>query len=290
MLKAGQIGTKVRSIRQQSPSPKPMPVTILALTSAILYLAATGLQILHISQQRQQIDRRVFWLGSAALLCHGVTAWQNLFYEGSLDLGFYKVSALIFLVINLACILSLLRRPLQNLLVILFPMSAVSVLISAFSPSTATDLTAHSGGILLHIGSSVLAYAMLTLAAIQAALVAIQDRHLKQRHTRGIVQVLPPLQLMETMLFELIWAGIILLTVSIVSGIVFVEDIFAQQLAHKTVLSIFAWILFSILLWGRYQLGWRSQTAVRFTIAGFFLLMLGYFGSKLVLELILQRV
>lgn len=290
LRKARQVGTKGRSIRQQSPSPKPMPVTILALMSALLYLAATGLQILHISQQRKQIDPAVLWLGSAALACHGLTAWQNLFYDGALDLGFYKVSALIFLFINLAGLLSLLRRPLQNLLVFLYPMSAISVLISAFSPSQATDLSTQSGGILLHIGSSVLAYAMLTLAAIQSGLVAIQDRHLKQRRTRGIVQVLPPLQLMETMLFELIWAGVILLSVSIVSGFIFVEDIFAQHLAHKTVLSIFAWILFSILLWGRYQLGWRSQTAVRFTIAGFILLMLAYFGSKMVLELVLQRV
>ena len=95
---------------------------------------------------------------------------------------------------------------------------------------------------------------------------------------------------METMLFELIWAGVVLLTLSIVSGILFVDDLFAQHLVHKTVLAIFAWVLFSILLWGRYQLGWRSQTAVRFTLTGFALLMLAYFGSKMVLELVLQRV
>ena len=62
-----------------------------------------------------------------------------------------------------------------------------------------------------------------------------------------------------------------------------------QHLVHKTVLTIIAWILFSILLWGRHQLGWRSQTAVRFTLAGFAMLMLAYFGSKMVLELVLQR-
>ena len=289
MLKAGQIGTKVRSIRQPSPSPKPMPDTILALTAALLYLAATGLQLLHISQRKAQIDRSVFLLGLVALICHALVAWDNLFFEGGLDLGFYKVSALIFLVINLACIASLARRPLQNLLVALFPLSALSVLVSTFAPSSASDVSSYSAGMLLHIGSSILAYALLTLAAAQSGLLAIQDRHLKQKHTRGIIQVLPPLELMETMLFELIWAGVILLSVSILSGIAFVEDIFAQHLVHKTVLTIIAWILFSILLWGRYQLGWRSQTAVRFTLAGFAMLMLAYFGSKMVLELVLQR-
>ena len=113
--------------------------------------------------------------------------------------------------------------------------------------------------------------------------------HLKHRHTLGIIQILPPLQLMETMLFELLWIGVILLTISIVSGVLFIDDIFAQHLVHKTVLTIVAWVLFSVLLWGRHQLGWRSQTAVRFTLAGFAILMLAFFGSKLVLELLLQR-
>lgn len=267
-----------------------MPATILAMIAALLYLTATGLQVLHISQQRRQIDNKVFALGLLALSAHAWLAWKNLFYGGSFDLGFYKVSALIFLVINIVCVLSLLRRPLQNLLVALFPMSAVSVLISTFSPAAATQISEVSGGILLHIGSSILAYAMLTLAAVQAGLLAVQDRHLKQRQTRGLIQALPPLQLMETMLFELIWAGVIMLSISIVSGFLFVDDIFAQHLVHKTVLAIIAWVLFSILLWGRYQLGWRSQTAVQFTLAGFALLMLAYFGSKMVLELILERV
>jgi ABC-type uncharacterized transport system permease subunit len=101
--------------------------------------------------------------------------------------------------------------------------------------------------------------------------------------------VLPPLQLMESMLFELIWVGVVALTLSIGTGVIFMENIFAQHLVHKTVLSIAAWLLFSVLLWGRYFLGWRSQTAVRLTVSGFTLLMLAFFGSKLVLELVLER-
>ncbi len=266
-----------------------MPATILAPVAALLYLIATGLQLLHISQQRQQVDRTVFGLGLAALLCHGVVAFNSIFPDGHLSLGFYKVSALMFLVINVACIVSLARRPLQNLLVILFPLSAMSVLVSTYAPDTSSSVTEMSGGMLMHISTSILAYAVLTLAAIQSALVALQDHQLKHRHTRGIVQILPPLQLMERMLFELLLVGVLLLTVSILSGFVFVEDIFAQHLVHKTVLTIVAWVLFSVLLWGHYQLGWRSQTAVRLTLAGFALLMLAFFGSKLVLELVLNR-
>lgn len=266
-----------------------MSVVILASLAALLYLAASGLQLLHISQRRQQIDRSVFALGLMALLCHAVVAWDSVFAMTGVNLGFYKISAVIFLVINVACITSLARRPLQNLLVVLFPLSALAVLVSTFAPDTSALQTDLSGGMLLHISSSILAYAVLSLAAIQSALLAVQDHQLKHRHTRGIIQVLPPLQLMESMLFELLWIGVSLLTISILSGFIFIDDIFAQSLVHKTVLTIIAWLLFSALLWGHYQLGWRAQTAVRFTLAGFVILMLAFFGSKLVLELVLHR-
>jgi ABC-type uncharacterized transport system permease subunit len=252
-------------------------------------MLATALQLLHIIQRREQINRLVFGLGLAALVCHAIVAWNSVVKDDGIELGFYKISALIFLVINITCIASLIRRPLQNLLVALFPLSAMAVLVSTYAPDTSPLRTDLGGGILLHIGSSILAYAVLTLAAAQAALLSAQDHQLKHRHTRGLIQILPPLQLMETMLFELLWVGVILLSVAIASGFVFVDDIFAQHVAHKTILTIVAWVVYSTLLWGHYQLGWRSKTAVRISLAGFGLLMLAFFGSKLVQEVILQH-
>ena len=95
---------------------------------------------------------------------------------------------------------------------------------------------------------------------------------------------------MEALLFELLWVGEVLLTLSIMSGFIFLENIFAQHLVHKTVFSIAAWFVYAFLLMGKYKLGWRGNTAIRWTLAGFVFLMLAYFGSKLVLEIILQRV
>jgi len=92
---------------------------------------------------------------------------------------------------------------------------------------------------------------------------------------------------MERLLFEMITAGFLLLTLALISGFVFTDDLFAQHLAHKTVLSMIAWVVFATLLGGRYLLGWRSRTALRWTLAGFILLMLAFFGSKAVLELII---
>lgn len=266
-----------------------MPLNLLAIASALLYLVATGLQLLHTLQRRRGLGLSVMLTGGAAMLCHAVVAWQTVFDPSAVHLGFYTIAALVFFIINLACIVWLLRRPLQNLLLALLPLSAAAVLVSAFAPATGQSSGPLSGGMLFHIAASLLAYALLTLAALQAALLAVQDRQLKHHHPMGIVRLLPPLQLMESMLFELLWAGVAVLAMAIISGFLFVEDIFAQHLVHKTVLTIIAWVIYSVLLWGHHQLGWRSQTAIRLTLVAFVLLVLAFFGSKLVLELILQR-
>ena len=94
---------------------------------------------------------------------------------------------------------------------------------------------------------------------------------------------------MENLLFQMIGLGFIILSISLLSGLFYLENILAQHLVHKTVLSVVAWIIFGILLFGRWRFGWRGRTAIRLTISGFIMLMLAYFGSKFVIELILQR-
>ena len=136
-----------------------MSISLLAPLCALLYLAATGLQLLHLSQRHEQIDRGVFVLSLFALLLHALIVWKIVFLSEGVALGFFKIVALLFLVINLACITSLSRRPLQNLLIALYPLSALAVLISTFAPDTAPLLSHLSNGMILHISSSILAYA-----------------------------------------------------------------------------------------------------------------------------------
>ncbi len=265
-----------------------MSTALPAVLASLLYMAAGVMQLIQLSQRGVSEARSVIFLGSIALVCHALVVWQTIYIEGQLNLGFYKTWALLFFIINLSGILLSRYRPIKNLLIILFPLSGVAVLVSSFGPNTLVTDGEYGPGLAIHIGSSILAYSLLTLAAAQAAILAFQDHQLRHRATGGFLQVMPPLQLMESTLFELIWVGLIMLTLAIASGIIFMQDIFAQHLVHKTVLSIFAWLLFFILLIGRHQLGWRSLTAVRFTLSGFGLLLLAFFGSKLVLELILQ--
>lgn len=266
-----------------------MSIAFIAVIAALLYLAAAGLQLASALQHRGSLSRSLVIIGIFALVSHAYLTWHNIYDHGDMNFGFFRIFSLIFLGINCICLLALIKRPLQNLLVILFPLSAVAILIATLGPDTGSRDHMFPLGVALHIGSSVVAYSLLTLAAIQAALLAAQDAQLKRRQMGGLLGILPPLQLMESMLFELIWVGFIGLTLSIGTGVIFMDDIFAQHLVHKTILSIAAWTLFAVLLWGRHWLGWRSQTAVRLTITGSTVLMLAFLGSKLVLELVLER-
>jgi ABC-type uncharacterized transport system permease subunit len=137
--------------------------------------------------------------------------------------------------------------------------------------------------------SSVVAFGLLSIAGLYALFVFVIDHFLRRHHLSPLMRSLPPLEVLEDLLFKLISAGFLLLTVSLGSGTMFIDDIFAQHLVHKTALSILAWLAFGILLWGRWRYGWRGSVAVRLTLAGFVLLVLSYFGSKFVLETILGR-
>jgi ABC-type uncharacterized transport system permease subunit len=208
---------------------------------------------------------------------------------GTVNFSFLSVSSLAGLSIVGILLLAALSRPVDKLGVIVFPLSAALIAVKLIVPEEAHTLKVYSWQMDVHILSSMLAYSFLNIAALQALLLALQDWHLRSRHAKGVIRSLPPLQTMEKLLFQLIGAGFLLLSISLITGFLFVENLFAQHLVHKTVLSIFAWVIFGTLLVGRIRRGWRGQIAIRWTLGGFAALMLAYFGSKMVLEWILNR-
>ena len=174
----------------------------------------------------------------------------------------------------------------ESLGIAVFPVSGLASLISSLGLSEHLIATG-SEVIQGHIMVSVIAYSLIMLGACQATLLAYQDHLIRSHHPGGFIRFLPPLHEMETLLFQILSFGFIALSASLVTGFVFLEDIFAQHLVHKTVLSIVGWFILGTLLFGRFQFGWRGKTAIRWTLSSFVFLMLAFFGSKLVLEFIL---
>ena len=264
--------------------------TFPGLLAAVLYAVATVLLVRRLRADTG--DRRVIpsvAVAVAALVLHALALRAAIVGPAGLDLGFFNALSLATWVLVLLLVLLSLGQPVISLGVGVFPLAALVVLLDiAFSSGHAAPmLSAQPAGLQVHVLLSICAYGVLGLAAAQAIVLGIQHKLLHDHHPRRVVHVLPPLYLMETLMFRLLASGFGLLTLALASGFVFLEDMFAQHLVHKTVLSILAWGLFAALLAGHHFAGWRGPTAVRFTLGGFGLLVLGYFGSKLVLELIL---
>jgi ABC-type uncharacterized transport system permease subunit len=231
----------------------------------------------------------VVWLAAAAVALHAAALLSQVFHSGNLTLGITEALSVFTWQAALLLWALCLIQPFHILGVAIYPMAAAAALWAALWPTSVTAIPLSDWKLQLHVVLSLFSAGFLTLAAAQAVTLAGQDRLLHQRPPNRIVTALPPLQTMEHLLFVLISLGFFILSLSLLSGLLFVDDMFAQHLAHKTVLSITAWAIFGGLLWGRWRRGWRGRTAIRWTLSGYAMLILAYFGTKLILEQILSR-
>jgi ABC-type uncharacterized transport system permease subunit len=180
-------------------------------------------------------------------------------------------------------------RPVLAMNLLSAPVASAGLLVSVVCTAPVVILNTAGPWLETHIILSLAAYCMLFMASFQAILLWAQNRELKHRSNKRIwVALLPPLQSMERLLFDMIFLGFSLLTIALLLGVFTVNNLLTQHLAHKAVFSLLSWLMFGSLLWGHWKLGWRGQRAVSFTLAGFALLVIGFIGSKIVLELILH--
>ena len=268
-------------------------MSIQPVIAIILYLIATialGLKIYGASGILSKTRPLILIAGFTALALHAHLLYQSIILSNGLDFGLFNAISLVGWLVALIVILTSLSRPLENLLLVLFPIAALAIIFEITIPDRRILTESISTGLLIHILLSICAYSLLMISALQAILLSLQERLIKTKHVTKIMNVLPPLQVMEHLLIQIIVIGFFLLSLSLASGLMFISDMFAQHLVHKTVLSILAWFIYGILLWGRWAAGWRGKRIIRWALGGFFTLLLAYIGTKFVLELVLNRV
>ena len=280
-----------------------MVSTLAAVTStlaAATYLTGSLLQARRYRQNAQAAgisaeasprgnNQALLILAVAGALLHGFSNYQVIWAEGVLNLGIATSMSLVSWIMLVFVLIASFRLPLSNLLVLLLPIAALGSLLTLAAPSAPVLPTASvSDPLIWHIMISIVAYSILFMAACQSVLLAILEHRLKSKQTLRFLRLLPPLQTMESLLFGLLWTGITALTLAIGSGFLFLDDMFEQRVVHHTVLALASWVLYAALLAGHRLLGWRGTTAVRWTLIAFSLLLLGYLGSKFVIEVLLE--
>jgi ABC-type uncharacterized transport system permease subunit len=233
---------------------------------------------------------------AVAWLVHGAAMWTDTVAPGSLRVGFAIMLSCAMWISVAAYWFENRNFALDGLRRLVMPCAFGAALLPALFPGSLMPLQGQTPVFGWHIAVAVLAYSTLTIAAFHAVLMALQESRL---HTRrqdkgwfsGALDQLPALLTMEKLLFRLIWIGFVLLSLTVLSGIVFSEQLIGRALTwdHKSVFALLSWVLFAALLAGRRWRGWRGKTALRFTLAGFATLALAYVGSRFVLEVVLHR-
>lgn len=259
---------------------------ILALTLFALYSASAWVMLRSVANTR--LSPLAWALSFGAIFAHTDAIVHMMRSLGPYSIGLFEaISILAWTLAIVACFIAVERQN-RALAAIFLGIAGFGAALTgtghtyAVETTPSWELTAH---ILLSMGAAALLFA----AAITALVLVFLDRRLRARRLTDLPTALPPLDSLEKVMFRLIGAGFVLLTLALLTGFIFVTNLWAQHLQHKTILSCIAWVIFAILLIGRIRYGWRGRSAVSWTLSGFGFLVLSYFGSKFVLEYLLHR-
>ena len=235
----------------------------------------------------------------APFMLHSYLLYTGLFAAAELRFGFSQAMSVTLWLTVLIYWAESLIYDVKGMQALVLPLAAVCALLPAFFPGPETPAYTQTFVFRIHLLVAMLAYSLFTIAALHATLMTVLERRLHGGKHAGPAESLggpwaslPPLMTLEALLFRILTLGFVLLSLTLVSGFVFSEELFGQaaRFNHKTVFGVISWIIFAALLVGRYGWGWRGRTALRWTLAGFAALLLAYVGSMFVLEVILGRV
>ncbi|MFW5439781.1 MAG: inner membrane protein YpjD [Methylophilaceae bacterium] len=224
------------------------------------------------------------------LTLHGGLLYRDIFAVGGFNFGLFYALSAIFWLTALIYWLANLKHKIDNLQAFVLPPAALFVLLSAMTIKDYVAPHTEASWFMAHVSVAILAYSLFTFAAMHALLMAVAERTLHNKSTLIKLPSFPPLMVMESLLFKVIGLGFALLTLTLVSGMLFSEQIFGQplQFNHKIIFSVASWLIYGWLLFGRFKYGWRGRKAIRWTLSGFGLLLLAYIGSKFVYEVLLK--
>lgn len=261
---------------------------LIAIIAAILYSLAIAMVVPGLVQQAGIKTKTVFVSAALALMFHALLLHGLIHAGAGQNLSILNVASVISFIISLVMSIAMLKTRLWFLLPVVYSFAAINLLASNFLPGAFVTHLENRPGLLTHITLALFSYSTLTIGALYALQLAWLDYKLKTKKAMAINPNLPPLMMVERQLFKIILIGTGLLTLTLVTGSIFLDDMFAKETAHKSILSFIAWIVYSVLLWGHYHKGWRGQKVTWYAVAGASLLTLAYFGSRFVREFILS--
>jgi ABC-type uncharacterized transport system permease subunit len=227
-----------------------------------------------------------------ALVLHAMMLYHGVVVAEGLNLGVSNaVSLLVWLTALIYWLAGLAYPGLAGMQGLMAPLALAAVLLQITLTSRHVVTYTAEPLFTMHFAIAMLAYSLVIVATVHAVVMLAEEKWLHRGVLPPFLKALPPLMEMEALLFRILIAAFVLLTLTVVSGVFFSELLFNKPFAvtHKNVFAILSWMIFGGLIAGHYLRGWRGRKAVRWTLAGFTMLLIAYVGSKFVLEVVLNR-
>lgn len=275
-----------------------MPDSFLYFITAAAWLALTGLAwraarpAVAAGPDTGRDFRPESVLVPVALVLHAMLVYRGVVVAEGLNLGLANaISLLVWLTALIYWLAGLAFPGLSGMQGLMAPVAFGAVVLQGTLPSRHVVTYTAEPLFTMHFAIAMLAYALVIVATVHAVAMLAEEKWLHRGVLPPFLKSLPPLLEMEALLFRLLLAAFVLLTLTVVSGVFFSELLFGKPFAftHKNVFAILSWLIFGGLLAGHHLRGWRGKTAVHWTLAGFFMLLIAYVGSKFVLEIVLRR-
>ncbi|MCU7555181.1 cytochrome c biogenesis protein CcsA [Alteromonas sp. ASW11-19] len=261
--------------------------TMFAMVAAGLYFLAAFILMGRFVHKEGPNQRLGYVLAVIAVLAHAIFLSGAIMQVPGQNMSITNVLSLVAWLITISMLLSARVLPNTILLPVVYGFAGLTVLASLFIPVAYIMQIQLEPGLIIHITLSLIAYGLLAIAFLYALQMSFITHKLKQKGASLLHSSLPPLMLVEGILFKLLLAGTLFLVVSLISGFVFLDDMFSRTAAHKTVLSLIALLVYVFLLAGQRVWGWRGKQVIALTTTGLVLLSLAYFGSRVVREWLL---
>ncbi len=261
-----------------------MPV--FALLALIAYSISLGLIIPGLLRKNSAWRRLAILSASIALVSHALALESRIFAgDGGQNLSLLNVGSLISLMICTVMTIVASRNRGWLLLPIVYAFALINLALATFMPNEFITHLEATPGMMIHIGLALFAYATLIIAALYALQLAWIDFQLKNKKLAFSAEM-PPLMVIERKMFHITQVGVVLLTLTLSTGLFYMHNLFSMENVDKAVLSILAWFVYVILLWGHYHEGWRGRRVVWFNVAGAAILTLAYFGSRVLQQIL----
>lgn len=261
-------------------------MSLFAIVALFAYSLSLALIIPSLLTRSPGWRRLTMLSATLALICHAVAVQQRIFaLNDSSNFSLLNIGSVVSLIICVIMTLVASRNLGWLLLPFVYILSLINLALATFVPNAFLTHLEATPPVMIHIGLALSAYATLIIAAIYALQLTWIDYQLK--HKKLVFnQDIPPLMMLERNMFHITQVGVVLLTLALASGIFYMHDLLSRENLDKAVLTIIAWFVYIVLLWGHYHKGWRGRKVVWFNCCGAILLTMAYFGSRLIQQFI----